>query len=506
MFSGHLSFRVRMIMLVSVFLIGTAVTHVMYTTMILSVRIHGPMYERIVADKDIIADVLPPPQYIIESYLTVFQMMDAQTASERDRLIGQFKQLKAAYDTRHEHWTKTLAEGELRDKLVRDSFNAASQFYQTVEMYLIKPLEAGTPAAELESVLRGPVEANYERHREAIDEVVRIAQDKINVSEETARTTVKNWVIAQIVVGGFGLALLLWICWVIMRVMKQTQDLIEQVQRSTIELNSTATEIAAAAGQQSSTMQGFNASTSEMAASVKEISATGQELMSTVEGVHGRANEASSLADSGRTSLADMESTMGQLSDATGSISSKLGMIREKAGGINTVVETITKVADHTNLLSINAAIEAEKAGESGRGFLVVSREIRRLADQTAVATLDIEQMVRQMQDSVSAGVMEMDGFSEQVRTCTSQVVEIGGQMNEIIGQVQALNDQFHTVTEGMRQQSQGARQIDEAMGQLATGVHQTSGMVQDFNSAAENLRSSAGVLQEQVEQFEAAK
>ena len=116
---------------------------------------------------------------------------------------------------------------------------------------------------------------------------------------------------------------------------------------------------------------------------------------------------------------------MKQLAESTASISAKLGMIREKAGNINVVVTTITKVADQTNLLSINAAIEAEKAGEYGRGFLVVAREIRRLADQTAVATLDIERMVRQMQDAVSAGVMEMDKFTDEVRSGVGQVTQI---------------------------------------------------------------------------------
>ena len=283
-------------------------------------------------------------------------------------------------------------------------------------------------------------------------------------------------------------------------------SLVSAVKQASLQLNSTATQIAAAAGEQNSSMQGFNASTSEIAASVKQISSTGQELVTTVEDLHSRADETAGLADSGRTSLGNMEATMGQLSDATGSISSKLGMIREKAGAINAVVETITKVADQTNLLSINAAIEAEKAGEAGRGFLVVAREIRRLADQTAVATLDIEQMVRQMQDSVSAGVMEMDKFSERVRSCSNQVVEISGHMGEIIGQVQNLSDQFHVVSEGMRQQSQGARQIDEAMGQLVTGVHQVTSTVKDFNSAAENLRASAGALQDEVGQFKVAK
>ena len=84
-------------------------------------------------------------------------------------------------------------------------------------------------------------------------------------------------------------------------------------------------------------------------------------------------------------------------------------------------------MADQTNLLSINAAIEAEKAGEYGLGFLVVAREIRRLADQTAVATLDIERMVKEMQSSVAAGVMEMDKFSDQVRHGVQEVGNING-------------------------------------------------------------------------------
>src|SRR5215211_7117102 len=138
-----------------------------------------------------------------------------------------------------------------------------------------------------------------------------------------------------------------------------------------------------------------------------------------------------------------MAATMQQLAAATGSISSKLGTIREKAGGINLVVTTITKVADQTNLLSINAAIEAEKAGEAGRGFLVVAREIRRLADQTAVATLDIENMVRHMQSAVSAGVMEMDKFGEEVRSGVAQVTKINQMTWDIINEVQGLSGRF---------------------------------------------------------------
>src|ERR1700755_1535353 len=130
-----------------------------------------------------------------------------------------------------------------------------------------------------------------------------------------------------------------------------------------------------------------------------------------------------------------MSTTMQQIIDASGAVYTKLAVLNEKAGGINQVVTTITKVADQTNLLSLNAAIEAEKAGEYGRGFAVVSSEIRRLADQTAVATYDIEQMVTEIQSAVAAGVMGMDKFAEEVRRGMHDVQQIGGQLTQVIQQ-----------------------------------------------------------------------
>jgi methyl-accepting chemotaxis protein WspA len=221
--------------------------------------------------------------------------------------------------------------------------------------------------------------------------------------------------------------------------------------------------------------------------------------------VRERTCEAATLADAGRAGLRQMEQTMQQLNDATGPISTKLGTIRDKASGINGMVTTITKVADQTNLLSINAAIEAEKAGEYGRGFLVVAREIRRLADQTAVATLDVESMVRHMQEAVSAGVMEMDRFSKRVQDCLGQAGLVSRQIGQALEQVHSLGDRFGAVNDGLIQQTEGARQIGEAITHLADSVKQVSVSVKEFSLAAENLRSSAQVLQGEVGQFKVA-
>ena len=160
---------------------------------------------------------------------------------------------------------------------------------------------------------------------------------------------------------------------------------------------------------------------------------------------------------------------------------------------------TITKVADQTNLLSLNAAIEAEKAGEYGRGFAVVATEIRRLADQTAVATYDIEQMVKEMQSAVSAGVMGMDKFSEEVRRGVQEVEQASTQLGQIIQQVQTLTPRFEAVNEGMQLQATGGQQINEALMQLSEAAQQTAESLQHSNRAIEQLDEAAHGLQNGV-------
>ena len=278
--------------------------------------------------------------------------------------------------------------------------------------------------------------------------------------------------------------------------------LVTQVQRSGLQLVSSATAIAATSKQQEATVAEQAATTNEIVTTATEISATSKELVDTMHDVSNVAGVAAGAADSGRVALKKMESTMNHIVDAAGSISSKFEVLNEKSNNINTVVTTITKVADQTNLLSLNAAIEAEKAGEYGFGFSVVAKEIRRLADQTAVATLDIEQMVKEMQSAVSAGVMSMERFSEQVRHSVNDVREVSGQLSQIIEQVQALTPRFETVHHGMQFQSEGAALIKQSMIQLSEAAHQTVDSLKESNSAIMQLNVTAHDLQSGVVKF----
>jgi len=274
------------------------------------------------------------------------------------------------------------------------------------------------------------------------------------------------------------------------------RTLTSQVQKAAILVNSSVTEIAATSKQQQTTTSEVAATTIEIGATSKEISATSRELVKTVNQVSEVADHTATLANSGQASLGRMEETMGLFVEAVGAINTKLAVLNEKAGNINQVVTTITKVADQTNLLSLNAAIEAEKAGEYGRGFAVVATEIRRLADQTAVATFDIEQMVKEMQSAVAAGVMGMDKFGEQVRRGVGEVQQVSGQLAQIINQVQTLSPRFATVNEGMQAQATGADQITQALSQLSEATQETAESLRQSNVSIEQLHdASRGML-----------
>jgi methyl-accepting chemotaxis protein WspA len=284
--------------------------------------------------------------------------------------------------------------------------------------------------------------------------------------------------------------------------MTELTGLVSQAQRSSVQVTTSVTEIAATSRQQQATATETAATTTEIGATSREIAATSRDLVRTMTEVTSAADQASILAGSGQQGLARMEETMHQVMGAADLVNAKLAILNEKAGNINQVVVTIVKVADQTNLLSLNAAIEAEKAGEYGRGFAVVATEVRRLADQTAVATYDIEQMVREIQSAVSAGVMGMDKFSEEVRRGMFEVTQVGEQLSQIIYQVQALAPRVLMVNEGMQAQATGAEQINQALVQLGDASSQTVESLRQASFAIDELSQVAVGLRSGVSRF----
>ncbi|MGA0703924.1 MAG: methyl-accepting chemotaxis protein [Steroidobacteraceae bacterium] len=278
--------------------------------------------------------------------------------------------------------------------------------------------------------------------------------------------------------------------------------LLGRLKSSSVQLLSTANEITAASRKQEQINNDIGASTSEIAASTSEISATAQELLGVMREVSASSGTTAEVAAAGRTDLDSLQETMQGLLAATSSIAERLEVMAQRAESIGTVVTTITKVADQTNLLSLNAAIEAEKAGEYGAGFAVVSREIRRLADQAAVATLDIGRLVGEVQESVSSGVAEMSRFTARVRDGVREVTALSTQLGTVIEGVESLKPRFDAAHRGMEAQAAGAGQINDAMLQLRDIALLSGESSQATRTASAQLLAAVEDLKTEIARF----
>ncbi|QCP13952.1 HAMP domain-containing methyl-accepting chemotaxis protein [Pseudoduganella umbonata] len=278
--------------------------------------------------------------------------------------------------------------------------------------------------------------------------------------------------------------------------------LLNNVQKAGIQVTTSATEIAASAKQQEATGVEQAQTSVEVLSTTKEISSNTSQLLKTMEDATAVADYTTTATAEAQENLRRMDATMQNMVSATDSINAKLAALSEKASNINSVLTTITKVADQTNILSLNAAIEAEKAGEAGRGFAVVATEIRRLADQTSVSTWDIEQMLKEMQSAVSASVMGMDKFSEEIRRNVGEVRAVTDHLSGMMDQVRKLAPQFDAVLQGMQAQAVGAQQISETMMQLNDATQQTVESLKATSEAVHQLQYAASDLQTSVATF----
>ncbi len=169
----------KLALLVGLFTLGVSVFAWVALSTLADLKVNGPYYQKIVAGKDVIADVLPPPEYILESYLVTLQMADPLNRSQLNGptgLLARAQQLRKDYDTRHNYW-KDMAlvrDTPMVRHLLEDSFEPAQQFFDVRDRQLIPAVQSGN-YTKAQSLTRGALNAFYERHRTAVDRVVESA-------------------------------------------------------------------------------------------------------------------------------------------------------------------------------------------------------------------------------------------------------------------------------------------------------------------------------------------
>ena len=516
-FLNDMKTRSKLVLLIGMFgvgLFGLAFND--YLTM-QQVKVGGPLYDHSLSSQALLADILPPPLFLVESELTLHQMVNTEDAAEIATLRARLNKCRDEFSSRHAYWLKELEDGPLKQSMVSAGGSAAKEFYELYDTQFAPAYQRGDKAKALE-VLVGPMTKVYEKHRSAIDASVsggnaRLAADDRTASE-AARSGVQRLAVGALVafaaVMVLGLSLLKRITSALSRsvdLMREVADgdgdltrrldenggdeladmargfnrFVSRIQNIMGELRSVAEEVASASRQLSGNAENISSGAQQQAASLEETAASLEEITSTVKQTADNAQRATELA---RVS-ADVAEKGGRVVEATVNAMSEISGSSRKIADIS---GTIDEIAFQTNLLALNAAVEAARAGEQGRGFAVVAGEVRSLAQRSAEAAREIKTLI---------------GLSSQyVESGRTQANQSGQALTEIVSSVKRVTDVVAEIAAAAREQRVGVEQVNTAVNQVDQVTQTAAARTAEMAGTAELLADKAAQVTRLVSRF----
>lgn len=275
------------------------------------------------------------------------------------------------------------------------------------------------------------------------------------------------------------------------------------------QLNDNAHDVAAAARQIAAAAEQTSRGTTQqsdevmrIAAAVEEMSANIIESSHNAAGANTLAKDAAVTAGNGGDIVASTNQGMERIAEVVRTSSDSVSRLSTSAEQIGQIINTIDDIADQTNLLALNAAIEAARAGEQGRGFAVVADEVRKLAERTAQATGEITNMIKGIQGETQTAVGRMEGGIRQVDAGKEMADKAGASLNEIVDMVRRVSDMIAQMSTSAEEQKHAAEQISSNIERISQVTRESATGAQQSAAAANQLSRQADALQEIVAKF----
>jgi methyl-accepting chemotaxis protein len=543
MFSlANLKFKFKLALLVSVFVVGFLAFGAFSFTTIDNIAVNGPVYTGIVQDKDLLADILPPPKYIVDPYLVTYQMHAASRA-ELEELITRVNAMKTEYFERQEVWEKELAKGRMRDLMVELSYEPAVKFFELVESEYFPALRAGD-LEKAQEMSNGILRQTFDQHRAAIDELVTLSIAAAKEKEEAAAVTVSQSTSFLLGIAAFVLAVLFVVAVFITRsitapmsesvellntiakgdltndvridradeigdlakAMNEMQNnlrsMIESVAGNAGRVSSSSEEISAAATQQAQGAETQRDQATQVATAMQEMSTTVQQVSQNSEKAATAATEAAKTARAGGQIVEDTLAKMRGIATTVGDTARKVQELGVSSDQIGEIIGVIDEIADQTNLLALNAAIEAARAGEQGRGFAVVADEVRKLAERTTKATKEIATMIKSIQVETKSAVKAMQAGTKQVEEGVETTTQAGASLKEIIQVSEQVGEMITHIATAATEQSSATEQVTVNVENISKISQESASGAQRSAKACHDLSGLALDLQNLVGQF----
>jgi len=286
------------------------------------------------------------------------------------------------------------------------------------------------------------------------------------------------------------------------RMRLRMHEMISQVASSTAQLAAAAEETTAVTVQTCDGIRRQQSETEQVAAAMNEMSATVQDVARNAASAAEAAHAADADAANGRKVLARTVEVINMLAREVENATRVIRSLQEDSNNIGSVLDVIRAIAEQTNLLALNAAIEAARAGEAGRGFAVVADEVRTLASRTQQSTSEIQAMIEKLQGGAANAVKVMETGHRQAGEGVTQVAEAGAALESILQAVTTINDMNAQIASAAEQQSAVAEEINRNIVTVSEIAEQTSVGSQQTAATSEELAQLAAQLQSLVGQF----
>jgi len=280
------------------------------------------------------------------------------------------------------------------------------------------------------------------------------------------------------------------------------REIVREVQGSAGNVAAASRQLSANAAEMSGSVELSASQVSDVSAAGEEMAATSSEITSSCGMAAETAVQATKVASTGETVVNQTVDVMGRIAGKVKESTLTVENLAARSKEIGEIVGTIKDIADQTNLLALNAAIEAARAGEQGRGFAVVADEVRKLAERTASATEQVAIMINEIQKETTSAVTSMDDGLKEVRQGTEEAARSGGALREIMDQIAILEGQVSRIATAANQQNSAITEISANMMRISEMVRGTTNGARDSAESAERLLTLAEGLRTSVDRF----